>query len=54
MKTDDDAFHAEADARWQAFLVDGMTISWDEARTWLEMRARGEDAPHPIPRQREG
>lgn len=47
----DDAFHAEADARWQAFLAGGSTVPWDEARVWLEAQARGETPPRPMPRK---
>jgi predicted transcriptional regulator len=50
----DDAFHAEADARWREFLARGESVPWDETRRWLEARARGETSPQPTPRRFEG
>ena len=46
----DDAFHAVADARWANVLATGQTAAWDEARVWLEARARGESPAKPLAR----
>lgn len=43
----DDAFHRIADARWAEVLATGETIPWDEAKAYLEARARGERPDRP-------
>jgi predicted transcriptional regulator len=40
-----------AQERWKSIVETGMTVSWDEARVWLEARARGENPPRPQPRK---
>ena len=40
-----DDFHRVADERWAKILATGKTVSWDEMRTYLAARARGE-TPH--------
>ncbi|CAN5236260.1 hypothetical protein BH11PSE10_BH11PSE10_01160 [soil metagenome] len=46
----DDEFHRLADERWAKLLVTGKTVALDDAKTYLEARARGEaSAPRPIP-----
>jgi predicted transcriptional regulator len=37
----DEAFHRVADARWARLLGIGESVSWGDAKTWLEERARG-------------
>ena len=40
-----DDFHRVADERWEKILAAGKTVPWDEMRTYLAARARGE-SPH--------
>ena len=47
----DDAFNRTADARWANLLASGETVAWDDARTWVEARARGETPRRPMPRK---
>jgi predicted transcriptional regulator len=47
----DDEFHRVADERWAKILVAGESISWDDARAYLKVRARGETATPPPPRK---
>jgi hypothetical protein len=47
----DAAFHRLADERWARSLADGKTIPWDEAKSCLEAKARGEDVEKPAARQ---
>ena len=44
----DAAFHRDADARWAKLLSTGKTVPWDETKTYLQARARGE-RPHRKP-----
>jgi hypothetical protein len=37
-----DEFHRVADERWATILAIGKTVSWDEMRSYLMARARGE------------
>lgn len=41
------AFHEVADARWADVVAKGQTVAWEDARAWLQARARGERAPRP-------
>lgn len=47
----DDEFHRVADERWAKVLATGRTVPWDEAKTWLEARARGERPRKPTARR---
>lgn len=47
----DDALHRLADERWADILATGKTVSWDDARTWLAARSRGERQARPKPRK---
>jgi predicted transcriptional regulator len=47
----DEAFHRLADERWARLLASGQTVAWNEAKTWIEARSRGEHASKPLPRQ---
>jgi predicted transcriptional regulator len=47
----DDAFHRVADERWSRLLATGQSVPWDEAKTWLEARSRGEHPPKPAARK---
>ncbi len=38
----DEAFHRIADERWARLLATGRTVRWDDAKTYIEARARGE------------
>jgi predicted transcriptional regulator len=48
---EDSDFHRLADERWATFLATGMSVPWDEAKVWLEARARGERPPWPEARK---
>ncbi len=43
----DDAFRQTADTRWANLLATGKTVPWDEAKSWLESRSRGENPAKP-------
>jgi predicted transcriptional regulator len=43
-----------AERRWRAYAKDGLSVPWDEARTWLVARASGKPAPRPKARRRDG
>jgi len=47
----DEAFHRVADARWANILASGKTVPWDDAKAWLEARARGERVRKPVARK---
>ena len=47
----DEAFHRIADARWAKVLASGKTVSWDDAKPYLEARARGEHPRKPMARR---
>ncbi|MEA2743185.1 MAG: hypothetical protein QOG25_1556 [Acetobacteraceae bacterium] len=47
----DEAFHRVADERWAKVLSTGKTVAWDDAKTWLEARSRGEHPRRPVARQ---
>ena len=47
----DNAFSDLADKRWAAIAATGQTVPWDEAKTWLKARSRGEH-PHRPPVRR--
>ena len=46
-----DDFHRIADERWVKILDTGKTVSWDEMRTHLAARARGENPRKPRARK---
>jgi predicted transcriptional regulator len=46
----DDVFHRTADARWEKRLATGKTVAWEDAKAWLEARARGERPRKPMAR----
>jgi predicted transcriptional regulator len=43
-------FHRLANERWANVLARGETVSWDDAKEWLEARSRGEPLPRPAAR----
>ena len=45
----DNAFNAIADQRWANIQSTGKTVAWDDAKTYLVARARGEPARKPSP-----
>jgi predicted transcriptional regulator len=47
----DDDFHRVADARWAKLLTTGKAVAWDDAKAWLEARARGERPRKPLARK---
>ena len=47
----DDEFHRLADKRWANILATGKTVPWDQARDYLEARARGESPRRPASRK---
>jgi predicted transcriptional regulator len=46
----EEEFDRLAEQRWAHVLATGETVPWNEAKAWLEARARGENPPRPIPR----
>lgn len=44
---EDAAFQDLAGTRWGRIAAGGGTIGWEQARAWLEARARGETPPTP-------
>ena len=46
----DEAFHRIADERWAKLLATGKTVPWDDAKSWIEARSRGEALAKPEPR----
>ncbi len=44
-------FHRIADERWASVLSTGKTVPWDDARLYLDARARGERVRKPTPRK---
>lgn len=47
----DAEFHRVADSRWAQALATGKTVPWDEAKAYLEARARGERPRKPSARK---
>lgn len=47
----DTAFNALADQRWARIQSTGKTVAWDDAKTYLAARARGEPARKPATRK---
>ena len=47
----DEAFHRVADQRWAKVLASGKTVPWDDAKAYLEARARGERPRKPVARK---
>jgi len=47
----DNAFDSLADKRWADFLANGKTVPWDEAKSWLEAKTRGEHSRKPLARK---
>lgn len=43
----DDAFQSLADERWARLLKSGKSVSFDDAKSYLEARARGAPAAKP-------
>jgi hypothetical protein len=54
MTEPDAGLHLVADARWARILQSGKTVSWPEARAWIEARARCEPAHRPAARKVRG
>ena len=47
----DEAFHRVAEERWAKVLATGKTVRWDDAKVYLEARARGERSRKPAARK---
>lgn len=43
----DAAMNDLADARWNQVVATGEAVSWDDTRTWLQSRLRGETPARP-------
>jgi predicted transcriptional regulator len=41
------AFQHVADTRWAEVVATGRTVAWEDARAWLQARARGEQVRRP-------
>ena len=46
-----DDFHRVADERWTKVLASGKTVSWDEMRSYLAAKSRGNSPARPKPRK---
>jgi predicted transcriptional regulator len=46
----DNEFHEVADERWNRVLASGKTVSWDDARAYLDSKSRGESPSRPLAR----
>jgi predicted transcriptional regulator len=46
----DNEFHRVADARWAELVTTGKSVAWDQAKLYLEAKARGETARKPSAR----
>jgi predicted transcriptional regulator len=46
----DEEFQRLADERWAKVLATGKTVPWDDARAYLEARARGDKVRKPAAR----
>ena len=47
----DEEFHRIADQRWTKVLARGKTVPWEDAKSYLEARARGERPRKPAARK---
>ena len=47
----DEEFHRVADTRWAKVLATGRTVPWDDAKAYLEARARGKRPRMPAARR---
>jgi predicted transcriptional regulator len=47
----DAAFDSVADERWTRLLQSGRSVGWDDAKAYIEARARGERARKPAARK---
>jgi len=47
----DAAFHELADSRWAKVLATGKTVAWDDAKAYLEARAKGGRVRKPVARK---
>jgi len=47
----DQEFHRIADERWAKVLATGKSVPWDDAKAYLEARARGERPRRPTARK---
>jgi predicted transcriptional regulator len=47
----DEELHRVAEERWSRLLATGKSVPWDEARAYLQARARGERPRRPVARK---
>lgn len=47
----DEAFERVADDRWASLLANERSVSWSDAKAWLDARARGERSRRPSARK---
>ena len=50
----DSAFQHLAEQRWAQVLTTGQTVAWDDAKAYLNARARGEQHRRPATRKTSG
>ena len=46
----DSEFNEIADERWKGILASGKTVSWEDAKTYLAAKLRGESPSRPVAR----
>jgi len=47
----EEEFHRIGDQRWTKLLQSGKTVPWDEAKSYLEAKSKGEQAGKPTARR---
>ncbi len=47
----DNDFHRVADERWAELMTTGKSVGWDQAKLYMEAKARGETARKPAARK---
>jgi predicted DNA-binding protein len=47
----EEAFHRVAEERWGKLLATGESVGWDDAKAYLEARARGKRPRKPVARK---
>jgi predicted transcriptional regulator len=47
----DNEFHHVADERWAELMATGKSVGWDQAKLYMEAKARGETARKPAARK---
>jgi predicted transcriptional regulator len=47
----DNEFHRVADERWAELMATGKSVGWDQAKLYMQAKARGETARKPAARK---